>query len=88
MESRSWLCVLSSMLWLLVGCPLITEQDLAERLTRRKSESEEEVARRLAGAKAEMARMDDYDYVVVNDDLDRATETLRSLIQEVSEKTQ
>ena len=32
MESRSWLCVLSSMLWLLVGCPLLTEQDLAERM--------------------------------------------------------
>ena len=64
------------------------EQDLAERLARRESEREEEVARRLAGAKAEMARMDDYDFVVVNDDLDRATETLRSLIQEVSERKQ
>lgn len=45
---------------------------LAERLARRGTEDPETTARRLAVARQEMARKDQYDYVVVNDVLDRA----------------
>lgn len=44
---------------------------LAERLRRRNQDSNEAIERRLATARAEVSSIDEYDYVVVNDDLDR-----------------
>lgn len=43
---------------------------------RRCGESEESIGRRMAAVEAEMAARDDYDAVIVNDDLDKAVETL------------
>ncbi len=52
---------------------------LGERLTRRGQDSEETIARRLAQASEEMNRRNDYRYIVVNDELDRAYDELRAI---------
>ena len=44
------------------------------------AEQRRKIARRLETARAEMATRDDYDAVVVNDDLDRAVSDLVSLL--------
>ena len=49
-----------------------SRESLEERLRARGENSEEDLQRRLERAKQEMLRYDDYDYVVVNDDLERA----------------
>ena len=46
--------------------------ELERRLRGRGTEDEEQVARRLANARSEMARAPEYDVRIVNDDLDRA----------------
>ena len=57
-----------------------TWDELERRLRGRGTESAEKIARRLETARAEMATRDDYDAVVVNDDLDRAVSDLVSLL--------
>ena len=53
---------------------------LVERLTGRGTESDEVVARRLETARTELAAQDEFDTVVVNDDVDRACDELVSLL--------
>jgi guanylate kinase len=53
---------------------------LVERLTGRGTESADVVARRLDTARTELAAQDEFDVVVVNDDVDRACEELVSLL--------
>lgn len=53
---------------------------LKNRLTGRGTETEEIIEKRLAEAKAEMARADEYDYIVINDDLLKAVEDVQSII--------
>jgi guanylate kinase len=53
---------------------------LAERLARRATDSAEIIARRLGDAAADMAHYREFDYVVVNDDFDRAVAELRRII--------
>ena len=53
---------------------------LKNRLTGRGTETEEIIEKRLAEAKAEMARANEYDYIVINDDLIKAVEDIRSII--------
>jgi guanylate kinase len=52
---------------------------LVSRLTKRGTERDEEVARRLRGARKELARVKEFDHVVVNDDLERAVEEVRAV---------
>ena len=52
---------------------------LVSRLTKRGTEADEEVARRLRAARKELARAAEFDHVVVNDDLERAVEELRTV---------
>jgi guanylate kinase len=54
-------------------------EELRERLKRRGSDSPEEIARRLALAPEEMAAREEFEHVVVNDDLDRALDELVDL---------
>ena len=54
---------------------------LESRLRSRQSEEEGEVARRLALAGAEAEEFGHYDYMVVNDDLERATAELAAIVQ-------
>jgi len=53
---------------------------LRARLLARGSESEEGLERRLRLAAAEVARAGEYDYQVINDDLDAAFERLRAIV--------
>jgi guanylate kinase len=53
---------------------------LERRLVNRKSDSKDVIARRIHNAKAEIAGYADYDYVVVNDKLDKAYKELESII--------
>lgn len=54
---------------------------LEERLRGRATDSEESIKLRLANASGELAQAEKYDHVVVNDDLERATNELVEVIQ-------
>jgi guanylate kinase len=54
-------------------------EELSRRLHARAQDAEEVIARRLDRARGEIARWRDYDYVLVNDDLERAYWELASI---------
>jgi guanylate kinase len=54
--------------------------DLRERLERRGTETEGALSRRLAEAEAEMARADEFDFVVVNDDVERVVDEVAGIL--------
>jgi len=54
---------------------------LESRLRGRGQDSEEVVARRLAAAREEIAHVSEYEYVIINDDFNRAAQDLRSIIR-------
>jgi len=54
--------------------------DLRERLIGRGTESIDKINERLKIAEEELKQVDFYDYVVVNDDLDKATDEVRRII--------
>ena len=56
-------------------------ETLEQRLRGRGSETEEQLQLRLGAAKAELANYKLYDYIVVNDDLDRAAEELTAVLR-------
>ena len=56
-------------------------QILESRLRGRGQDSEEVVARRLAAAREEISHVSEYEYVIINDDFDRAAQDLRSIIR-------
>ncbi len=53
---------------------------LEARLRARATDSDESIARRLATAAREMAEFGEYDYAIINDDLEAAVDELRSII--------
>jgi len=53
---------------------------LESRLRARASDSAEVVARRLAVAAAELSEFGEYDYAIINDDLEEAVDELRSIV--------
>lgn len=53
---------------------------LERRLRGRGQDGDEMIRRRLATARVEMGAVDEYEYVVVNDDLDAAVDRLRSIV--------
>jgi len=55
-------------------------QELEQRLRRRGRDDEESIQLRLMNAREEMEYIPRYDYLVVNDDLNRALETLRCIL--------
>ena len=55
-------------------------QELESRLRGRKSDDEATIAKRLKNARQEIAAVREYDYAVVNDDIDTAKEQLISII--------
>jgi len=57
-----------------------TMKELLARLTRRAEDTPEIIDRRLKNAHREIEQWRDYDYVVVNDDLDRAFASVRSIV--------
>ncbi|MFM2280285.1 MAG: hypothetical protein RLZZ444_2516, partial [Pseudomonadota bacterium] len=58
-----------------------TMDELQSRLNRRAEDSAEVIATRLANARAEISHWLEYDYVVVNDDLDRAFSAVKSIVE-------
>ncbi|MDO6963674.1 guanylate kinase [Rhizobium alvei] len=58
-----------------------TMEELQSRLNRRAEDSAEVIATRLANARAEISHWLEYDYVVVNDDLDRAFSAVKSIVE-------
>jgi guanylate kinase len=55
-------------------------EELERRLRGRRTETEEAIRRRLDIAKAEVAEMSKYDYLVTNDEVDAAAERLRAIV--------
>ena len=59
--------------------PSMTE--LRSRLVRRAEDSSDVIERRLANAKTEIRHWDDYDYVIINNDLDKAFGEVQSILR-------
>ncbi|MEL6427054.1 MAG: guanylate kinase, partial [Pseudomonadota bacterium] len=55
--------------------------DLEARLQTRNQDTAETIARRMSEARSEISHWAEYDYVLINDDLDRCTRELRSIIE-------
>ena len=55
-------------------------EELAARLRGRGTEDEEKVRKRLETAKEELKSRDRFDYVVVNDEIDRAVRELQGIL--------
>jgi guanylate kinase len=58
-----------------------TMDELQSRLNRRAEDSADVIATRLANARAEIAHWREYDYVVVNDDLNRAFTSVKAIVE-------
>jgi guanylate kinase len=54
---------------------------LEQRLRKRGQDSPEVIARRMAAAAGEIAHAGEFDYVIINDDLDRAAQDLISIVR-------
>ncbi|WP_306886298.1 guanylate kinase [Amorphus orientalis] len=54
--------------------------ELKVRLERRAEDDAETIAKRLSNAKTELTHWSEYDYVIVNDDLERALAGVRSIL--------
>jgi guanylate kinase len=54
---------------------------LEDRLRNRRTDSEEVIARRLRDAVGDMSHWDEFNYVVVNDDFERAVGELASIVE-------
>jgi len=52
----------------------------ADRLKKRGKNSHEDIARRIVTAKAEIKQVDMYDYIIINDDIEKAFEIFKSII--------
>jgi guanylate kinase len=58
-----------------------TMAELQSRLHRRAEDSEEVIQTRLANSRAEIAHWREYDYVIVNDDLNNAFDAVQSIVK-------
>ncbi|QEL21511.1 guanylate kinase [Bosea sp. F3-2] len=54
--------------------------ELRSRLVRRAEDAPEVIAKRLANARSEIARWEKYDYVIVNDDLNDAYDSIKAIL--------
>jgi guanylate kinase len=54
-------------------------RELERRLRRRATDADEVIAQRLKVARSELAHYDEYDYLIVNDDFDKAYDALRAI---------
>lgn len=61
-------------------------EELVERLKNRKTESEEDLRKRIERAKMELSMKDKFDYFVLNKDLDIATIEIKELIKNILKK--
>ncbi len=56
-------------------------EELATRLRSRNTDDEQAVARRLKESRRELEEADEYDYMIVNEDLDKAVEEIKTVIK-------
>jgi guanylate kinase len=56
-------------------------EELKSRLVDRRSDSASAIQKRLSAAREEISHWPEYDYIIVNDDADRATQALRAIIR-------
>lgn len=56
-----------------------TKAALQERLTQRKTDSEDVIRGRMQEARSEMLHYDEYDYLIINADFDEAAEKLKAI---------
>jgi len=55
--------------------------ELERRLRERASESEGEIGERIGLARKQLAQSEEFDYVVLNDDVSRATKELEEIVE-------
>lgn len=65
-----------------------SKQALKERMLARGSENAEQISERLGKANAELARAEEYDYVVVNDDIEKCTDRILGILAAEKQKSQ
>ncbi len=65
-----------------------TMEILRKRLELRNTDAPSEIERRLAEAKSEMSKKDRYRYVIVNDELSRAVQSLAAIIERYRSKVE
>lgn len=58
-----------------------SRQELERRLRSRAQDSEETILRRLAGSREEMRHAEEFDYIIINDEFDRALEDILSIMR-------
>ncbi|HJW24906.1 MAG TPA: guanylate kinase [Rhodocyclaceae bacterium] len=58
-----------------------SQEELERRLTGRGTDSRDIIDRRLAAARTEMRHVGEFDYVIINDDLERALDDLRAILR-------
>ncbi len=61
-------------------------KELRRRLLKRGTESEEEIERRMNRAEEEMEFVDKYDYVIVNEDVEKSVDMLHNIVTSEKEK--
>lgn len=57
-----------------------SKEELVRRITCRGTEQPEEISKRMKKVDEELTHLEDYDYVVLNDHLSRAVETVRAIM--------
>ncbi len=57
------------------------ERELVRRLSQRGTEKEQELKKRLENARRELDAASDYDHIIVNDDINRASEELVKIVR-------
>ena len=62
------------------------ENELKTRLLKRGTNSKDDIDFRLKNAKDEMKRIKDYDYLIINDDLETAYNKLKSIFKSIQNK--
>ena len=65
-----------------------TIEELERRLRNRKTESDDVIASRLAQACAEATHVDQYDYIVINDEVEHCVDAVNRLIETEHQRTQ
>lgn len=62
------------------------ENELVRRLNQRGTEREQELKRRLENARKELNAASDYDHIIINDDIDRASSELEDIVKSYRNK--
>ena len=71
--------------YVFIAPPSYTE--LEDRLRKRATDSDSVVNRRMLNARKELKAWNDYEYLIINDEVDKAVERLQSIITSVSIRT-